>query len=588
MPPVDWQHPRVFISYSHDSPEHRQRVLQFSERLRAEGIDVRIDRYSPWPAEGWPRWMEDHLREADFVLMVCTETYCRRVTGQENSQGSRGVCWEGSFIYNDLYVNKVFNARYAPVLFDDGDLDLVPPILQGHTSFPVDTEHGYLNLYRFLTNQPEVEPGQLGPRKVLSGAMPEPNRSLLNLNDVIPWDTALTAFDAAQAELPSWPSREGARDFYDCARILAEHEPVELADSHYHPLGVFLEDIACQVEQSGTPEDVELADKLRQIVRSKPYEPCTVRGRIVPDPTLAPEQALVLRIVRDVDGIEETPGSGDRLRVLPYQLNYECGSCPKPCSDDSDRCSCAAKNARLRLLGAYALETSTARLREDLQGMVSEWFARFGGGLPARVQFFVSRAHAFQALNEGLDQMSVRLNTGVEDDLNAWAVASYHIDERLNDETELGQLRARLENRPVTINILNPADSLRQLVNEMNDRDAVIIGEERPAYVVDCLKNQASVICALFPSPHTHRRNLSNVLRCPVPFVLLSRSDDSREALLRLVEQTNCLRRFPHALKTEIASGKANASHIAAIVDLPECRCDFDTAEQEPIQNENL
>jgi SEFIR domain-containing protein len=588
MPPVDWQHPRVFISYSHDSVEHRQRVLRFSERLRAAGIDARIDQYSPWPAEGWPRWMENHLREADFVLMVCTETYHRRVTGQEDSEVGRGVCWEANLIYNDLYVNKVFNVKYAPVLFGDDDLEFVPPILQGHTLFPVDTEHGYLNLYRFLTNQPEVEPGQLGPRKVLPGAMPEPNRSLLKLNDRIPWETALRAFDAAEAELLSWPSRDGARDFYDCARILAEHEPVELADSHYHPLGVYLEDVARQVERSGTPEDVETAERLRQIVMSGPYEPCTVRGRSVPNSALAPEQALVLRIVRDVEGIEETPGSGDHLRVLPYQLNYECEPCPKPCSDGSGRCTCAAKNARLHFLGAYALETSTARLRDDLQEMISEWFAKFGSGLPARVQFFVSRAHAFQALNEGLDLMSVRLNTGVEDDLNAWAVTSYHIDERLNDETELGQLKTRLESRAATINIVNPADSLRQLADEMSDRDAVIMGEERPAYVVDCLQNQASVICALFPSPHTHRRNLSTVLRCPVPFVLLSRSDNSGEALLRLVEQTHCLRRFPHALKTEIASGNANASHIAAIVDLPEYGCNFDTADQEPIQNENL
>ena len=35
----------VFISYSHDSDEHREQVLRLSERLRADGISTILDRY---------------------------------------------------------------------------------------------------------------------------------------------------------------------------------------------------------------------------------------------------------------------------------------------------------------------------------------------------------------------------------------------------------------------------------------------------------------------------------------------------------------------------------------------------------------
>ena len=35
---------KVFISYSHDSAEHRDRVLALSERLRQDGIDTLLDR----------------------------------------------------------------------------------------------------------------------------------------------------------------------------------------------------------------------------------------------------------------------------------------------------------------------------------------------------------------------------------------------------------------------------------------------------------------------------------------------------------------------------------------------------------------
>lgn len=49
---------RVFISYSHDSADHAEKVLQLADKLREDGIDAWIDQYEPVPAQGWPRWME--------------------------------------------------------------------------------------------------------------------------------------------------------------------------------------------------------------------------------------------------------------------------------------------------------------------------------------------------------------------------------------------------------------------------------------------------------------------------------------------------------------------------------------------------
>ena len=37
--------PKVFISYSHDSPEHAQHVLELAERLRSDGVDAQLDQY---------------------------------------------------------------------------------------------------------------------------------------------------------------------------------------------------------------------------------------------------------------------------------------------------------------------------------------------------------------------------------------------------------------------------------------------------------------------------------------------------------------------------------------------------------------
>ena len=81
--------PKVLISYSHDSPEHEQRVLELANRLRADGIDCTIDQYVVAPAEGWPRWMDKQIRDSDFVVMVCIEAYYQRVMGEE--QPGKGV-----------------------------------------------------------------------------------------------------------------------------------------------------------------------------------------------------------------------------------------------------------------------------------------------------------------------------------------------------------------------------------------------------------------------------------------------------------------------------------------------------------------
>jgi len=95
--------PIVFISYSHDSPEHSDRVLALSDRLRADGIDCILDQYEDSPPEGFPRWMDRNIRAADFVLMTCTPTYYRRVMGDEEPDKGHGVAWESTLIYQYIY-----------------------------------------------------------------------------------------------------------------------------------------------------------------------------------------------------------------------------------------------------------------------------------------------------------------------------------------------------------------------------------------------------------------------------------------------------------------------------------------------------
>ncbi len=162
--------PKVFISYSHDSPVHSERVWLLADRLRGDGVDCMIDQYHPAPVEGWPRWMDREVEEADFVLIVCTPIYYRRARGEERPGVGHGVTFESVLIVQDLYDAGMQNERFIPILFEDLDPQQILRPLRAYTRYRVDTEEGYDGLLRHLTGQPRIVKPELGPLPVLPRA----------------------------------------------------------------------------------------------------------------------------------------------------------------------------------------------------------------------------------------------------------------------------------------------------------------------------------------------------------------------------------------------------------------------------------
>ncbi|GAK61110.1 SEFIR domain protein [Candidatus Vecturithrix granuli] len=145
--------PKVFISYSHDSSEHAARVLALADRLIQDGLDCILDQYEGDPSEGWPLWMDRQIEQADYVLMIYTETYHNRVMGKEQAGIGRGVKWESVLTYNHIYTNDSLNTKFIPVLFAPGDFCHIPRPLQGSTYYCLNSEEGYDQLYWRLTDQ---------------------------------------------------------------------------------------------------------------------------------------------------------------------------------------------------------------------------------------------------------------------------------------------------------------------------------------------------------------------------------------------------------------------------------------------------
>jgi hypothetical protein len=124
----------VFVSYSHDSPEHLNRVLALSNRLRREGVDCYIDQYEESPPEGWPTWCSNQVEDAEFVLVIRTQVYDRRFRGREQPKQGWGDL--GGFrITRQLYDSASKNTKFIPVLFCSDDATHIPITLRGATTY---------------------------------------------------------------------------------------------------------------------------------------------------------------------------------------------------------------------------------------------------------------------------------------------------------------------------------------------------------------------------------------------------------------------------------------------------------------------
>ena len=119
--------PSVLVSYSHDSLEHEQRVLEFCNRLRARGVDAFLDQFlqglpaKAGPLDGAPdRTARLH---ADGVYGGLPAT----LHGGRSGGVGLGVVWEARILRNLLYDDAGRHGRIVPILLETGASAFVRP-----------------------------------------------------------------------------------------------------------------------------------------------------------------------------------------------------------------------------------------------------------------------------------------------------------------------------------------------------------------------------------------------------------------------------------------------------------------------------
>jgi len=107
--------PRVFISYSHDTPAHKKWVGELATKLVDKGVDVILDQWDLGFGDDVPKFMERAVSEADRVLMICTEAYVRKA-----DDGKGGVGYEAMIVTGEL-VKDLGTAKFIPIVRQSGE-----------------------------------------------------------------------------------------------------------------------------------------------------------------------------------------------------------------------------------------------------------------------------------------------------------------------------------------------------------------------------------------------------------------------------------------------------------------------------------
>jgi hypothetical protein len=165
----------AFISYSWDDDAHCEWIRELATRLRADGVDVSIDRWSAIPGDQLPAFMERAIRDNEFVVIVCTPRYKRRSDAREG-----GVGYEGDIMTAEALTSRN-QRKFIPVLRTGEWKQSAPSWLLGKyyinlTGDPY-SERDYEDLVRTLLGVRETAPPIGTPMATITQANRPPESS---------------------------------------------------------------------------------------------------------------------------------------------------------------------------------------------------------------------------------------------------------------------------------------------------------------------------------------------------------------------------------------------------------------------------
>ncbi|GAB3491023.1 toll/interleukin-1 receptor domain-containing protein [Amycolatopsis cihanbeyliensis] len=160
--------PYVFISYTHDSDEHRDDVRELATLLVSSGIGVILDEWAGVARKDWYPWALDGMSGADYVLVIASEGYRRMGDGTGPNDANYGGRVEAALLRDFLQRDRDrWTRKILPVLLPGHSVAEIPDFLQPYAAdhYPVVslTTSGAEGLLRAVTGQAAHIRPPLGP-----------------------------------------------------------------------------------------------------------------------------------------------------------------------------------------------------------------------------------------------------------------------------------------------------------------------------------------------------------------------------------------------------------------------------------------
>jgi hypothetical protein len=121
----EWQMPapKVFVSYSHDSPQHKEWALRLADSLRRAGVDAVLDQWDLVPGQDVAAFMANGIRAADRVVLICSEAYVAKAEA-----GTGGVGYERLIVTAEV-VGAIDTIKFIPIVRSNSGPRKVPNFL---------------------------------------------------------------------------------------------------------------------------------------------------------------------------------------------------------------------------------------------------------------------------------------------------------------------------------------------------------------------------------------------------------------------------------------------------------------------------
>ncbi len=205
--------PVVFLSYSHESTEHKMWVSRLARDLRKNGVDAILDQWDVRFGDDLAAFMERGIRDSTRVILVCTPEYARKADA-----GAGGVGYEKMIVTGEMYQN-LGSSKFIPLIVRGKNKEALPSFLKSLRYVDFRDESSYderlVDLLLELHDAPANLKPPLGPKPSVASPQDAEEKALL------PDGKTAAPVDLAPVDAIS------ADEVYDtCIKLMRTQDPI--------------------------------------------------------------------------------------------------------------------------------------------------------------------------------------------------------------------------------------------------------------------------------------------------------------------------------------------------------------------------